>query len=384
MPALMDLPFIYDKSVVNKDFTGRKSECLAMSSLIASGENTVLIEPPKSGKKSLIQQTLFDMRLNGKQFNTAIIKMFNLRETDRFLTRFGSTVIRSVASSPSEYEKIIEDNLAGTHFLFDRQRFADCDEVLSLNWEADNNDMMAVFSLPYKIARETGTKMIVVLDEFQSILAMDRSEALLSTFEAVVKALTHKSDCSFIMTGSKVNAMKYIFCQKKYFYRNSELLPLQPIEERDLTEHIRKGFLKGGKEIEKELAIGVCRLFKGNIWYINHISAICDSMSKGYINEGIMMDALNALISIHEPRFISTMDSLTEYQTSFLRAVLEGVTKFSSTDVIEKYSLNSSANVKRVKDALLKKEVITFDDNDEPVILDPLFEYWAKKYYFEI
>lgn len=384
MPALMDLPFIYDKSVVNKDFTGRKSECLAMSSLIASGENTVLIEPPKSGKKSLIQQTLFDMRLNGKQFNTAIIKMFNLRETDRFLTRFGSTVIRSVASSPSEYEKIIEDNLAGTHFLFDRQRFADCDEVLSLNWEADNNDMMAVFSLPYKIARETGTKMIVVLDEFQSILAMDRSEALLSTFEAVVKALTHKADCSFIMTGSKVNAMKYIFCQKKYFYRNSELLPLQPIEERDLTEHIRKGFLKGGKEIEKELAIGVCRLFKGNIWYINHISAICDSMSKGYINEGIMMDALNALISIHEPRFISTMDSLTEYQTSFLRAVLEGVTKFSSTDVIEKYSLNSSANVKRVKDALLKKEVITFDDNDEPVILDPLFEYWAKKYYFEI
>lgn len=380
----MDLPFIYDKSVVNKDFTGRKSECLAMSSLIASGENTVLIEPPKSGKKSLIQQTLFDMRLNGKQFNTAIIKMFNLRETDRFLTRFGSTVIRSVASSPSEYEKIIEDNLAGTHFLFDRQRFADCDEVLSLNWEADNNDMMAVFSLPYKIARETGTKMIVVLDEFQSILAMDRSEALLSTFEAVVKALTHKADCSFIMTGSKVNAMKYIFCQKKYFYRNSELLPLQPIEERDLTEHIRKGFLKGGKEIEKELAIGVCRLFKGNIWYINHISAICDSMSKGYINEGIMMDALNALISIHEPRFISTMDSLTEYQTSFLRAVLEGVTKFSSTDVIEKYSLNSSANVKRVKDALLKKEVITFDDNDEPVILDPLFEYWAKKYYFEI
>lgn len=380
----MDLPFIYDKSVVNKDFTGRKSECLAMSSLIASGENTVLIEPPKSGKKSLIQQTLFDMRLNGKQFNTAIIKMFNIRETDRFLTRFGSTVIRSVASSPSEYEKIIEDNLSGTHFLFDRQRFADCDEVLSLNWAADNNDMMAVFSLPYKIARETGTKMIVVLDEFQSILAMDRSEALLSTFEAVVKAMTHKADCSFIMTGSKVNAMKYIFCQKKYFYRNSELLPLQPIEERDLTEHIRKGFLKGGKEIEKELAIGVCRLFKGNIWYINHISAICDSMSKGYINEGIMMDALNALISIHEPRFISAMDSLTEYQTSFLRAVLEGVTKFSSTDVIEKYALNSSANVKRVKDALLKKEVITFDDNDEPVILDSLFEYWAKKYYFEI
>ena len=56
--------------------------------------------------------------------------------------------------------------------------------------------------------------------------------------------------------------------------------------------------------------------------------------------------------------------------------------KFSSSDVIEKYGLNSSANVRRVKDALRKKEVITFNEKDEPVILDPLFEYWIRRYYF--
>ena len=48
-----------------------------------------------------------------------------------------------------------------------------------------------------------------------------------------------------------------------------------------------------------------------------------------------------------------------------------------------KYGFNSSANVRRIKDALKKKEIITFDEKDEPVILDPLFEYWLTKYYFE-
>ena len=96
------------------------------------------------------------------------------------------------------------------------------------------------------------------------------------------------------------------------------------------------------------------------------------------------MQALKILVSIHEPRFISIMNDLTGFQISLLKATLDGVVRFSSFDVIEKYSLNSSANVRRVKDALKKKEVLTFNDKDEPVILDPLFEYWLGKYYFGI
>ena len=73
-----------------------------------------------------------------------------------------------------------------------------------------------------------------------------------------------------------------------------------------------------------------------------------------------------------------------QYQVNLLKATLEGVVRFSSADVIRKYGLNSSANVKRVKDALMKKEILVFDDEDQPEFLDPLFEYWIKKYYFEL
>ena len=62
---------------------------------------------------------------------------------------------------------------------------------------------------------------------------------------------------------------------------------------------------------------------------------------------------------------------------------MDGVVKFSASDVIEKYKLNSSANVRRVKDALKKKEVLTFNEKEEPVVLDSLFEYWLENFYFE-
>jgi len=77
-------------------------------------------------------------------------------------------------------------------------------------------------------------------------------------------------------------------------------------------------------------------------------------------------------------------EQLFLFQVSLLKAIIDGYTKFSTAEVIRKYSLNSSANVRRVKDALMKKEIITFTETDErPVILDPLFEYWLRNNYFK-
>ena len=126
------------------------------------------------------------------------------------------------------------------------------------------------------------------------------------------------------------------------------------------------------------------RLFRGHLWYINHFASICDGMTRGYLMEPGLVDALASLISVHEPRFVDMMSGLTTHQVNLLKATVEGVTRFSSAEVIRQYGLNSSANVKRVKDALMKKEVLEFDEDDKPTIIDPLFEYWVKKYYFEM
>ncbi len=380
----MDTPFVYDNYVTGRNFVGRKMECTILSNLLEAGEHVTLYEPPKSGKMSVVQQTLFNMRAAGRQFSVAWVNLFNVRTVYDFLKRFGTAVIKPVYSTPAEYSQVVSRHLEGTHFLFDQARFASHEEIVCLNWEPDENDVEQMLRLPFRIAEERGVPCYVVIEEFQNLTwAADFDYE--TVFHIMERIFAEKNrSASYILTGSQVNAMKNIFAERKFFYRQVEHLPLQVVEDKDIIEHIIRGFRTSGKVIERDLVIGACKLFRSNMWYLNHFVSICDSMSRGYLNEGILMEALKTIISVNEPRFLAIVNDLTDHQLSLMRAIIDGVVKFSASEVIDRYRLNSSANVRRVKDALRKKEVITFNDKDEPVILDPLFEYWITKYFFEI
>ena len=380
----MDTPFPYSQYVTGKNFVGRRSDVTLLGNLLSQGEHILLSEPPKAGKTSLIQQTLFSMRMTGKAFTVGQMSAQNIRTPEAFLLRLGSTLIRMVGSSPAEYAALVARYLGDTHFVFDETAFTERDEVLSLGWDLEKADVDALLSFPFRLAQERGDRLILILDEFQCVNFLDDPDQILRPLDASLKENRDNRRFCYIFCGSGVNAMRQIFTGSLLFNRLVERVKLFPVEEKEMADHVHKGFLSGGKVIEKELLLGACRLFKGNLWYINHFAAICDAMTRGYIMEPVLVDALGCLIAIHEPRFSGIMNSLTTHQVNLIRATVDGITRFSSASVIRRYGLNSSANVKRVKDALMKKEVLTFDADDNPLILDPLFEYWVKKYYFEL
>lgn len=379
----MDTPFIYDKFVTGKNFIGRRKECASMANLLNAGENIVLINPPKSGTMSAIQQTFFNMKMSGKNFLTCNVNLFNVRSLSQFLIKFGNAVIRSVATTADEYDYLVETHLANTHFVFDQSRFCDFDEAVSLNWDPDANDIFFMLRFPARIAAARGIKMYMVIDEFQTVGELADCNQILRSFKEVLGERRYDgTGCSFVITGSCYNAMRAIFHKSPMFRSVIEEFTIPNADEGEIAEYIVRGLLQAGKVLDKEAALKVAHMFEGNLWYVNHFVSICDSMTKGYITNAIMMDALNALVAIHDVRFRTAMNNLTWHQISFLQAMIEGATKFTSADIIRKYGLNSSANVVRVKEALMKKELITFTDNDEALFLDPLFKYWLINFYF--
>lgn len=380
----MDTPFPYAQYVSGKHFIGRKTDVTLLGNLLSQGEHVALYAPPKSGKTSLIQQTLYTMRMGGKAFTVGQFTVQNIRTPDAFLLALGSAILKMVAFTTDEIRNTVQRYLAGTHFVFDPVAYSERNQLISMNWEADAEDVLAMLRFPFRIAADRGERMIVILDEFQCISYLDNPDAILRPLDAVLREEQARKRLCFVFCGSGVNAMKAIFEGSRLFSRVVDSVRLSVIEEREIVEHVQRGFLSSGKVVSQDLIVGAYRLFRGNVWYINQFASICDSMSRGYIMEPILVEALDCLISIHEPQFRSIVNNLTTHQISLLRAALEGNSRFSSAEIIRKYGLNSSANVKRVKDALMKKEVLTFDDNDVPSLQDPLFEYWVKKYYFEI
>ena len=131
-----------------------------------------------------------------------------------------------------------------------------------------------------------------------------------------------------------------------------------------------------------EEALAICDICGGDLWYVKQLCWFCYSMPAGYINRRIVNQARDMLLSIHIPRFRQTMFDLTSNQVNLLHAIVDGVRKTSSAEMMERYRLNSSAGVARAREALLKKEIITIDGEDEARIIDPLFAFWLRSYYF--
>lgn len=380
----METNFPYAQYVTGRNFVGRRSDVTLLGNLLTQGEHVVLSEPPKTGKTSLIQQTLYSLRVKGVTFTVGQFSALNIRTPQDFVLRLGSTLLRMAGTTPAEFADLSRRFLEGTHFVFDPVAYEAEGRVLSLTWDLEAADVAAILSLPFRLAQERGDRIILIIDEFQCLTALDDPDAILRPLSNSLKENRDNRRFSYVFAGSGVNAMKTIFRGSLLFHRLVERVKLSPVDEIEMADHIYRGFTSAGKVVEKELLQGACRLFRGHLWYINHFASICDGMTRGYLMEPGLVDALASLISVHEPRFVDMMSGLTTHQVNLLKATVEGVTRFSSAEVIRQYSLNSSANVKRVKDALMKKEVLEFDEDDKPTIIDPLFEYWVKKYYFEM
>ena len=62
-----------------------------------------------------------------------------------------------------------------------------------------------------------------------------------------------------------------------------------------------------------------------------------------------------------------------------MRAIIDGADSgFSRKEVLQKYNLGTSANIIRLKNALLQKELIEIDGL-RVTLADPVFGVWFKK-----
>ena len=314
----MESPFTHNSIASGNDFLSRKKDVSHLVSTISDGRHAVIYEPPRTGKRSLI--------------NMAAEK---LAGTAGF--------------------QIIYASLLNTIDASDFRSWLE--HVSSMD-----------------------SRTVISLEEFQNILRLENWETLIHLME---RQLQKENGPLFIISGSGVNAMKHIFEEKKMFYRLYERVGLSPIDEKSVSDHIIKTFLRVGRVVEPEQTEYIYDITEGHPWYIWQIANSCFNLTKGYLSDSLLNEAVSSLLYTHSIRFQEITESLSRYQIYLLRAVFDGITRISSSEVISQYRLNSSANVHRLKEALTKKEVIVFDSQDVPRIIDPIFRLWLAKFYFK-
>lgn len=156
---------------------------------------------------------------------------------------------------------------------------------------------------------------------------------------------------------------------------------LQKITTEVWTEFIVKQFDNSGKSISNELAAQIAEYADRHSYYVQQLAQLCWFNTKKTANAEIVEDSFHTLILQLSLLFQTITDALSTTQINFLHAIVNEEEKLSSKDVINKYKLGTSANVTRMKNALIGKEVI--DQLDGNIyILDSIYRAWLKMLYF--
>ena len=156
---------------------------------------------------------------------------------------------------------------------------------------------------------------------------------------------------------------------------------LQKIALQDLADFIVDRFSDTGKIIGIDQAMRVARLVDCHPYYAQQLAQLLWLRTDNKVTEAAIDEAFDNLILQMSMLFQNLTESLSNPQLQFLKMLLEGETRFSAKENIDKYGLASSANVIRVKKALLIKEILD-EQADGLSFLDPLYAHWLMKYYF--
>ena len=371
-------PFVFGKAAEGGYFTDRAEDAKRLNANLTHGINTILISPRRWGKTSLVKKVISEF--NSPDIVPVFIDIFQCKSEYEFYHAFATTVIKQTSSKLDEWIETAKTFLANVSPKFSFGTDPMNDFSLTFEWNPKDDTEADILQLPEKIAQKKNIHLVVCLDEFQQIA--DFNDSL--TFQKKLRSIwQHQQNVTYCMFGSKKHLMENIFNDKSMpFYKFGDMMFLKKIPSEEWIPFICTKFKETGKTISPEQASKICEATENLSSYVQHLAWVVWYKSEKVVTNENVTDAIDDLLEQNKVFFQREVEMLSELQINFLRALANGITTgFSRKEVINKYRLESSANVQSVKKALLKKDIIDVDGR-EISFNDSLFKLWLKRQKF--
>jgi hypothetical protein len=375
----MKTPFIFGKLASGDDFTDRTQEIMRLKGNFISGINSIIISPRRWGKSSLVEKAAREIREENTNIRIISMDLFNVRTEDDFYRILAEKVIRGTTTRLSEIQsfvkKFFKQWIPKISFSPDHaQEFS-----LGLNWTEVMKQPDEILDLPQRIATTKGWKIILCIDEFQNIAFYNDT----LSFQKQLRAHWQRHpDVSYCLFGSKRHMLLNVFTSPSMpFYKFGDLVFLEKISTSDWEQFITSRFKDTGKNILPEQSIRIALMVENHPYYVQQLAQQCWLRCNKKMTDEIIDQSHEALTLQLGLLFQNLTESLSNMQVNYLQAIINEETHLSSSDIIGRYHLGTSANVSRIKTALIEKEIIDIQ-HDRNEFVDPIYKNWLKKFYF--
>ena len=374
----MEIPFVYGKIADGSNFTDRRQDTEKLVNNFKGLVNTVIISPRRWGKTSLVHHALQSMSKE-TDYLLCQIDIFNCRTEIQFYQAYVNALLKA------SYTKMDEFIAAAKKYVGafgPKLTLSDSSMQYELAFGIDFKDKQysydEILDLPQQIALERDKKFIVCIDEFQNVSNYEDSVG----FQRKLRAHWQRhNQVGYCMFGSKRHMLLDIFSNYEMpFYKFGDILFLEKIDEQEWVAFIVDRFAQTGKTISTTQALRIAQNVACHPYYVQQLAQLVWLRTDTACKDAIIDAAFEALVGQLSLLFSNIIDTLTAKQISFLQAIAQGERNFSSREVLTKYQLGTSANIKNLRKAMQDKDLIDVMPNSIQ-LQDPLFAYWLTHKY---
>jgi uncharacterized protein len=364
-------PFRYSEPLRPADLIDREPETSSLMDQAVAGNNSRLVAPRRYGKTSLLGKLGEAAEREGWSFV--------------YVDFFGVLTLADIAARiERSYEEQLRGGLASWFSGFRRRlrptaRIGGAPVPAEIEVSVDPQaepPLIERLALPRHMFERTGTRALVVFDEFQDVLgAQDRADAVIRS------EIQHHGDAaSYVFAGSQLGMMRKLFGdRRRAFYGQAAPLELPPLDPVDVAEYVAGRFRSTGKEIGSALD-PMLDLSRGHPQRTMLLANLTWERTEpgGAANDGVFAEAADQAMAQVRDELRAVWGGLSTGQRRVLTAVAENSGGIYAAG--RRYGGSRGGAPKAALDALLDAGEIYEDSTTETGyrLVDPLLSAWVR------
>jgi uncharacterized protein len=288
-------------------FFDREAELARLTALLArvkdrTPEWLAIIGPRKVGKTSLLLE--WERRLADPGLACIIVdvmevapptrelfRIYALRIVDRVLGNEAGAGLVELASRPPEYRSALQQSSR-----FDRLPPAIRAEILELPERSlDGAGISQVLDLPERIAKALDLRLVIAIDEFQELAALETARPRLDPFAMMRSIWQRHRHVTYVISGSaRTMLTELVTSERSPFFQHFSLMELTPFH-RDDAVALLVDAAPPDRRIDRALAGRIFDVIGGHPFYLQLVGETLTAMPPP-IDDAAFKEALGQLL----------------------------------------------------------------------------------------
>ena len=371
-------PFRYGALALDDLFTDRKAEIRELETDIRNGQDVVLFAPRRYGKSSLVWRVA--QRLVRKRVLVAQVDLMTTPTKERLAEKLAATIYEDVASplfrakerlrvfqhlriQPTVHVNPNDGSLA---FGFGAGLApADLDETLE-----------RLLELPGRLAAERDRQTVLILDEFQEVVDVDRD--LPKLLRAVFQ---QQPEVAHVYLGSKRHMMQRIFNdENEPFWRSAKQMELGVIAPTQFEGYIEERFEATGRTIRRAALERVLTITGGHPYATQELCYFLWQRvpARASAVEDSVDEAMGDVLRSEHAHFTLVWGRASSAQRTLLHALAREPGHPLSSAYRRRFALPGPSTVQKALQALEREELIA-RDGGYAEISEPFLAQWIAR-----